>query len=221
MQGARLGPGHRSRRPRRRLRQVPQLERDPDGRVFKHALPPALQVLPRGIRTEFGRAEEHRWITQYGFEEYTVGKPDGEAVEDGRNSRRRKYRKVTKERPGLVPSALFHIIGNTVFLRVADVASGLPPCEEQVLLSSMDPEEDSTGISQRSAYNAVSEELRKKLADALTKGSKRMLATYLRTLLAYPDGCTKGETVSVPRSEDIIVQIQPLSEDRLYQAERR
>ncbi len=58
-------------------------------------------------------------------------------MEDGRNSRRRKYRKVVRERPGLVPSALFHIIGNTVFLRLSDVASGLPPYEEQVLLPVM------------------------------------------------------------------------------------
>ena len=79
------------------------------------------------IRTEFGRSDEHRWIQRYGFEEVTVGKPDDDAVEDGRNSRRRKYRKTVRERPGLVPSALFHIIANTVFLRLSDVASGLPP----------------------------------------------------------------------------------------------
>ena len=62
---------------------------------------------------------------------------DGDSFEDGRNSRRRKYRKVVRERPGLAPGALFHIIGNSVFLRLADVASGLPPYEEQVLLSGM------------------------------------------------------------------------------------
>ena len=172
------------------------------------------------IRTEFGRSEERRWITRYGFEEYTVGKPDDDAIEDGRNSRRRKFRKVIRERPGLVPSALFHIIGNTVFLRLADVASGLPSYEEQVMLSSMDSEEDSTGYSQRSAYNTVFDELRKRLAVALKAGSKRLLATYLQTLLAYPDGCTRGETVFDPRSEDIIVQVPPLSEERLYPKEK-
>ena len=172
------------------------------------------------IRTEFGRSDEHRWIQRYGFEEVTVGKPDDDAVEDGRNSRRRKFRKVVRERPGLVPSALFHIIGNTVFLRLADVASGLPDYEEQILLSSMDSEEDATGYSQRSAYNTVFEELRKKLADALKAGSKRLLATYLQTLLAYPEGCTKGETVFDPRTGDVIVQVPPLSEEKLYPKEK-
>ena len=172
------------------------------------------------LRTEFGRSDEHRWIQRYGFEEVTVGKDDDDAVEDGRNSRRRKFRKVVRERPGLVPSALFHIIGNTVFLRLADVASGLPDYDEQILLSSMDSEEDSTGYSQRSAYNTVYEELRLKLAEALKAGSKRLLATYLQTLLAYPEGCTKGETVFDPRSGDVIVQVPPLSEDKLYPKEK-
>ena len=172
------------------------------------------------IRTEFGRSDEHRWIQRYGFEEHSIGKPDNDAVEDGRNSRRRKYRKVVRERPGLVPSALFHLIGNTVFLRLSDVASGLPDYDEQVLLSSMDSEEDSTGYSQRSAYDTVFEELRRKLADALSKGSKRLLATYLQTLLAYPDGCTKGETVFDPTTGDVIVQVPPLSHEKLYPKEK-
>ena len=172
------------------------------------------------IRTEFGRSDEHRWIQRYGFEEHSIGKPDNDAVEDGRNSRRRKYRKVVRERPGLVPSALFHLIGNTVFLRLSDVASGLPDYDEQVLLSSMDSEGDATGYSQRSAYDTVFEELRKKLAEALKKGSKRLLATYLQTLLAYPDGCTKGETVFDPATGEPIVQVPPLSHEKLYPKEK-
>ena len=119
-----------------------------------------------------------------------------------------------------MPSALFHIIGNTVFLRLADVASGLPDYDEQVMLSSMDSEEDATGYSQRSAYNTVYEELRLKLAEALKAGSKRLLATYLQTLLAYPDGCTRGETVFDPRSGDVIVQVPLLGEGRLYPKEK-
>ena len=84
------------------------------------------------IRTEFARSDEHRWIQRYGFEEVSMGKPDDDALEDGRFSRRRSYRKVVREKPGLVPSALFHIIGNTLFLRLSDVASGLPGYDEQV-----------------------------------------------------------------------------------------
>ena len=172
------------------------------------------------IRSEFGRSEEHRWVQRYGFEEHTIGKPDDDAMEDGRISRRRKYRKVVRERPGLAPSALFHLIGNSVFLRLSDVASGLPPYEEQVLLSAMDREPDHTGLSQRKAYDTVFNSLRQALAQALARGSKRLLATYLQTLLAYPDGCTRGETVFDPKTGVPIVQVPPLSEERLYPKEK-
>ena len=40
------------------------------------------------------------------------------------------------------------------------------------------------------------------------------------TLLAYPDGCTKGETVFDPTTGDVIVQVPPLSEERLYPKEK-
>ncbi len=172
------------------------------------------------IRGEFGRGEESRWIERYGFVEHTIGRDDGESIEDGRTSRRRKYRKVIRERPGLAPAALFHLIGASIFLRLSDVASGLPPYEERVLLSSMDTEEDSTGFSQRGAYDSVFETLRAALTEALAKGSKRLLATYLQTLLAYPDGCTRGETVFDPESGEVLIQVPPLSEEKLYPKEQ-
>ena len=172
------------------------------------------------IRSEFGRGEESRWIERYGFVEHTIGRDDGESLEDGRTSRRRKYRKVIRERPGLAPAALFHLIGASIFLRLSDVASGLPPYEERVLLSSMDTEEDASGFSQRSAYDSVFETLRAALTEVLAKGSKRLLATYLQTLLAYPDGCTWDETVFDPESEEVLIQVPPLSEEKLYPKEQ-
>ena len=100
------------------------------------------------------------------------------------------------------------------------MASGLPPYEERVLLSSMDTEEDASGFSQRSAYDAVFDTLRAALMEVLAKGSKRLLATYLQTLLTYPDGCTRGETVFDPESEEVLIQVPPLSEEKLYPKEQ-
>ena len=172
------------------------------------------------IRTEFRRSEEGRWIERYGFVEHTVGRDDGDSLEDGRTSRRRKYRKVIRERPGLAPAALFHLIGNSVFLRLSDVAAGLPPYEERVLLSSMDTEADAAGLSQRSGYEKLFGTLRAALAEALSQGSRRLLATYLQTLLAYPDGCTRGEAVFDPESEELLVQVPPLPAEKLYPKEQ-
>ena len=59
------------------------------------------------------------------------------------------------------------------------------------------------------------------LADALSKGSRRLLATYLQTLLAYPDGCMRGETVVFdPETADVLVQVPPLPGERLYPKEQ-
>ncbi len=119
-----------------------------------------LYRFPPEIRFEFGRSEEARWIQRYGFLEQTMGKPDEDGLESGRQSRRRKYRKVVRERPGLAPGALFHLIGHTVFLRLSDVGSGLPCYDEQVPLSSMETGEDSTGYSQSVACDEVAGTLR-------------------------------------------------------------
>ena len=172
------------------------------------------------LRNDFAHSEEGRWIERYGFLEETHSYPEDDAYEDGRTSRRKGFRRTVREKPGLVPAALFHIIGNSVFLKLADVASALPPYEEQVLLSGMDSDADLTGFSQRSAYNHVFEELHEALVKALKKGSKRLLATYLQTLLAYPDGCTHGETVFDPASGKLIVQVPPLSEEKIYPKEQ-
>ena len=89
-----------------------------------------------------------------------------------------------------------------------------------MLLSSMDTEADAAGLSQRSGYDELFGTLRAALADALSKGSRRLLATYLQTLLAYPDGCTRGEAVFDPETEELLVQVPPLPGERLYPKER-
>ncbi len=124
------------------------------------------------IRTEFGRSEEGRWISRYGFEEHTIGKDDDDSVEDGRFSRRRRYRKVVRERPGLAPAALFHLIGNSVFLRLSDVASGLPPYEEQVMLCGMDSEPDAIGYTQRGAYGTLFEKHWKQRPESMPRAGR-------------------------------------------------
>ena len=65
------------------------------------------------IRAEFGHSEESRWIDRYGFLEETRSYPDEDSFEDGRTSRRKGFRRTVREKPGLVPAALFHLIGNS------------------------------------------------------------------------------------------------------------
>ena len=175
------------------------------------------------IRSEFGHGDERRWIKRYGFEEETIYRTrvvEG-ADEHGRTSRRRGYRNVVREKPGLLPTALFHLIGQSVFLRLSDVASGLPSYEEEVMQVSLDEVEDeATGYSQSKAYKELASELYDALTEALQAGSKRLLAAYLQSLLAYPDGCTRGETVLDHETGNIISQIPPLNAERVYPKEQ-
>ena len=172
------------------------------------------------IRTEFGRSDEHRWIQRYGFEEHSIGKPDNDAVEDGRNSRRRKYpqggageawprslRPLPPHRQHRLPQTLRRSLG----------ASGLRGAGTPVL-DGLGGGLDGLLPAQRLQHRVRG--VAKEAGGRLSKGSKRLLATYLQTLLAYPDGCTKGETVFDPATGEPIVQVPPLSEGRLYPKEK-
>jgi hypothetical protein len=55
---------------------------------------------------------------------------------------------------------------------------------------------------------------------ALGAGSKRLLGTYLQALLAYPDGCTHGEVVLDPSTNEVLAHAPALPGDRLYPKER-
>ncbi|MGE5595981.1 MAG: DEAD/DEAH box helicase family protein, partial [Hyphomicrobiales bacterium] len=115
--------------------------------------------LSPGVREEFQYNDEPKWVSRYGIvERITRRNGDDDAYEDGRSSRRRSYRTRVVERPGVSPAVLFHLIGNTAFLRLTDVASGLPEYTEEVRLVGLE-----TGLpgepSQASYYRKLAGEL--------------------------------------------------------------
>jgi len=173
-----------------------------------------------GMREEFRYNDEPKWVSRYGIvERITRRNGDDDAYEDGRSSRRRSYRTRVVEKPGVSPAVLFHLIGNTAFLRLADVAAGLPEYQEEVHLIGLEtgsPDEP----SQSSYYQRLAGELEAAVREALASGSKRLLGTYLQSLLAYPDACTKGEQVIDPASGEVIAAVPPLPKDRHYPKEQ-
>ena len=176
------------------------------------------------IRNDFKHSDESRWVSQYGFLEKVYTPKDGPdpVTEHGRSSRRRGYKVRTRELPGITPAALFHIIPNSVFLRLSDVAEGLPPYDEKILITKMndDNSHNPEELTQQEGYDKLQEKVHQALAMALAAGSKRLLGTYLQSLLAYPDGCTQGETVKDPRDGETIVHIPPINPDIIYPKEQ-
>ena len=176
------------------------------------------------IRGEFQHNDQSRWIDRYGFRQKKYsrrGGGDDYAYEDGRSSRRRGYKPREKETPGIAPAALFHIIGNTVFLRLNDVTDELPPYDEQVMVQEMDDRVDrETGLSQESAYKLLENKLWEAMLEALQQGSPRLMGAYLQSLMSFPDGCTLGEEVVDPEDGSTIARIPPLPGDATYPKEQ-
>ncbi len=168
------------------------------------------------IRMEFAHGEETKWVSRYGYlARITKRTPDAH-VRDGRQSKRRIYPTRVVEKPGVTPSILFHLIGNTVFLRLGDVAAQLPPYEEKVLLVPLDEVATSDEPCQALCYQRLAADLRRAVPQALGAGSKRLLGTYLQALLAYPDGCTHGEVVLNPSTNEVLAHEPALTGNRLY-----
>jgi hypothetical protein len=90
-------------------------------------------------------------------------------------------RKTKSVKPGVMPT-LFgrHMIGNTVFLSLDEVAENLPALDESVISVEMDHE-------QRAAYLETEKALRDAIKRMLAKGDKRLLSRMLMTLLGYCD----------------------------------
>lgn len=172
------------------------------------------------IRTEFAHDDEPKWVARYGYLE-RITKRDSEArVEDGRQPKRRGYLTRIVEKPGVTPPILLHLLENTVFLRLRDVAAQLPTYQERVLLVPLEEGVVPDQPSQATCYRRLAADLRQAVQQALRAGSKRLLGTYLQALLSYPDACTREETVLDPRTGKVLAHAPALPADRLYPKER-
>ncbi|MCC7368784.1 MAG: hypothetical protein IT306_10200 [Chloroflexi bacterium] len=172
------------------------------------------------IRTEFAHGEEATWVARYGYLARITKRDPDARVDDGRRSKRRTYQTRVVEKPGVTPPILFHLVGNTVFLRLRDVARHLPPYEEQVLLVPLDEAATTEEPSQAGCYRRLAADLRSAVQRALRAGSKRLLGTYLQALLSYPDACTREEVVLDPTTNEVLAHAPALPDDRLYSKER-
>lgn len=172
------------------------------------------------VRREFGYHGEAKWVSRYGIVERITKKDPNAYADDGRQSKRRSYLTRTVEKPGVSPAVLFHLIGNTVFLRLADVAQDLPAYTERVALYPLDRGHDPEAPSQATCYHQFAAELRQAVTSALQQGSKRLLATYLQAVLAYPDACVRSETVLDPVTGNVIAHAPALPSEVLYPKER-
>ena len=112
------------------------------------------------LRSEFAYGEEAKFVGRYGIVERVSKKDPNVYGDDGRHSKRRDYLVRTVEKPGIVPAVLTHLLGNTIFLRLGDVAANLPPYSERVLCLPLDAGADPDAPSQASCYRRLAADLR-------------------------------------------------------------
>jgi superfamily II DNA or RNA helicase len=172
------------------------------------------------IKGEFGHGDEAKWVARYGYLARVTKRDPDARLDDGRQSKRRSYPTRVVEKPGVTPAILFHLLGNTVFLRLRDVAGHLPDYQERVRLIPLDEGADPDGPSQAGCYRRLSADLRAAVQRELGAGSKRLLGGYLQALLAFPDACTREETVLDPRTGEVLAHAPALPDDRVYPKER-
>jgi hypothetical protein len=100
---------------------------------------------------------------------------------DNRRSHGKSTTTRQAEQPGIMPTLYGrHLIGNTIFLSLTDVAADLPDYDEHPTSVHMTAE-------LAKAYRDMEEKLKDAVADLLRKGSHQLLSAMLHALLAYPD----------------------------------
>jgi hypothetical protein len=160
-------------------------------------------MLAEGL--QYGK--EMNFISRYGVLERVTRYYPGD---DNICSKGRKGATVTREKPGVSP-AIFsnHLMGSTVFLNLEDIALDLPELTEEVVPVEMDGD-------LADAYHELENRVGSAMREMLVKGSRKLLGTYLNSLLCYPDRPFRNEPIIYLGTDRIIAQPAALPEDRIY-----
>ncbi|WP_431819411.1 DEAD/DEAH box helicase family protein [Burkholderia sp. F1] len=105
----------------------------------------------------------------------------------------------TVKAPGFGPKGILRcVLPFTVFLKLRDIGGNvLPPYDEEFREVAMDTE-------QAAAYRALSGTLTTALKEALRKRDTTLLGVVLNVLLAWADCCFRAESVSHPRTRQLL-----------------
>jgi SNF2 family DNA or RNA helicase len=164
------------------------------------------RLFPNLIRDKAQYGAEKAFAARYGILETIEKTP----LRDNHHSLGgRKNREITKEKPGVSPLVLTDfLLGHSVFLRLQDIGKHLPPYLEEVVDVEMLPE-------QEEEYRQLEDDLRKACRQALAMGDHSLLGALVQSLLAYPDGCRRGEVVLHPHTGELVAEAAEIQADLL------
>ena len=171
------------------------------------------RLSPNSLKKEgIGYGEIAKWMARYGvLERITRTNP-----EDNICSRGKKKNTTIKRRPGISPMVFSnYLMDKCIFLHLADIALDLPLITEEVVQVEMDEELED-------AYKKLESQLLTAVRQALQKGSKALLGTYLNALLSYPDRPFDNGIITDPAPGGGIIAIpKELPKEKVYAKEEQ
>ena len=139
------------------------------------------RLSPKSLRAENLTWEDSmEFASRYGRVD-TITTEKVSLASDNRRSNGKSTTTRQAEQPGIMPTLYGrHLIGNTIFLGLTDVAADLPSYDEHPISVRMTAELEQ-------AYRDMEGKLKDAVADLLRRGSHQLLSAMLHALLAYPD----------------------------------
>ena len=124
--------------------------------------------------------DDMEFARRYGRVDTIVTEKSGQACDNRRSNGKSTVRRQA-EQPGIMPTLYGrHLIGNTIFLSLKDVAADLPDYDEHLVSVRM-------GSELEAPYRQMEGELKDAVKELLRRGSHQLLSAMLHALLAYPD----------------------------------
>ncbi len=139
------------------------------------------RLSPKSLKVDnLSWQDDMEFARRYGRVDTIVTEKSG-AADDNRRSHGKSTTKRQAEQPGIMPTLYGrHLIGNTIFLSLKDVAADLPAYNEQPTPVHMNP-----GLA--GPYREMEGKLKAAVAELLRRGNHQLLSGMLHALLAYPD----------------------------------
>jgi hypothetical protein len=139
------------------------------------------RLSPTSLKAEnLSWQDDMEFARRYGRVDTIVTEKTGPSC-DNRRSNGKNTTKRQAEQPGIMPTLYGrHLIGNTIFLSLKDVAADLPTYDEHPTPVRMIAELEQP-------YREMEGDLKEAVAELLRKGNHQLLSAMLHALLAYPD----------------------------------
>jgi hypothetical protein len=112
---------------------------------------------------------------------------------------------TVRERPGISPHLIPHLVSNTAFFQLRDLGIALPPYKEHVKECRFTPQLSAN-------YERLKNAARKLIPLGRRTRDGHLVSSLIQALLAYPDRATQGETIT-DRNGVIHFELDPLPED--------